>query len=159
MFLLCIKKSILTGRKGSCKERGGEREERGYWGSRHVLGYWARSPPRGVWLIVLMYVEYKQKMGSLSVSAPQNRTESCAAKRNRVLNATNRGGVGQAWKGQGGARKGVTVESCLPSVLFDVDDNCKSNASIIDERMKEKKKRAYKNEHWLCLIVRNCDLI
>lgn len=38
-----------------------------------------------------------------------------------------------------GASKGVTVERCLPSVLFDVHDNCKSNASIIDERMKKKK--------------------
>lgn len=58
-------------------------------------------------------------------------------------NATKRGGaVGQAWKGQGKAKKGVTVERCLPSVLFDVHDNCKSNASIIDERMKKKKKKS-----------------
>lgn len=72
-FLLCIKKSILTGRKGSWKSKreGGRRN--GATGDRGT--YWAtgHDPRREVFdSLVLLYVEYKQKMGSLSVSAPQN---------------------------------------------------------------------------------------
>lgn len=65
-----------------------------------------------------------------------------------MQNATKRRGAGQASEG-GGKRKGegVTAERCLPSGLFDVfaqHDNCKSNASIIDERMKKAKKERIK---------------
>lgn len=72
-FLLCIKKSILTGRKGSwqSKREGGRRN--GATGDRGT--YWAtgHDPRREVFdSLALVYVEYKQKMGSLSVSAPQN---------------------------------------------------------------------------------------
>lgn len=62
-----------------------------------------------------------------------------------MLNATKRGGAGQA--SEGGGREGVTAERCLPFGLFDVfaqHDNCKSNASIIDERMKKAKKERIK---------------
>lgn len=66
-----------------------------------------------------------------------------------MLNATKRGGAGQASEG-GGNRKGgcnrreVLALSALRFDVFAQHDNCKSNASIIVERMKKAKKERIK---------------